>query len=259
MDELWTVVAELSVGLSPARIASGAAAVALLDRPEHAGSARAAFGTNLDGGLWMRFRDAWTARPEVSSREVAAALLTGASAGKLMERSQGTVDLVWTGPNTVFVPVRATEQVMLEVIERARRSLFIVSFVSFGASSIVAALNAATARGVDVRMLLEESKGAAAKLRAAVPSAFIYVWDEQSKAEAGIPTSASVHAKCAVADGGEALVTSANLTDHALEKNIELGVHIRGGTEPSRLLSHLMALVSTNKIRPFPEVGRPSR
>ena len=258
MDDLWAVVAELSVGLSPARISSGAAAVAQLERADQAGVALTAFGPNLDGGLWQRLRDAWTVRSDVAPREVAAALLTGSQAGQIKERSLVAVDLVWTGPNTVFVPVRSTEQVMIEVIGRARSSLFLVSFVSVGASSIVAALNAASARGVSIRMLLEESKGAAAKLRAAVPAALIYVWDEQAKADAGSPASASVHAKCVVGDGEEALVTSANLTDHALEKNMELGVHIRGGSEPLMLSRHLIALVSTNQIRLFSDAGRRS-
>ena len=259
MDDLWVVVAELSVGLNPGRILSGAAAIAQLGSGADVGAARTAFGTNLDAQVWRRFREAWAARPDVAPREISGALLAASHAGRLKERTQVAVDLVWTGPSTSFVPVRGTEQVMIEVIERATSSLFLVSFVSFGANSIVAALNAASARGVSIRMLLEESKGAAAKLHAAVPGAAIYVWDEQAKAEAGSPPSASVHAKCVVGDGEEALVTSANLTDHALEKNMELGVHLRGGREPLMLSRHLLALVSTEKIRPFFEVDRPPK
>lgn len=58
-----------------------------------------------------------------------------------------------------------------------------------------------------------------------------------------------VHAKVAVADGKAAFLTSANLTGHALEKNMEAGVVISGGNLPSGLRAHLHALVETQVIR----------
>ena len=248
MDELWAVIAELAIDASPARIESAASAVARLDGPASARIARPAFGPNLSPGLWTRFERAWQAEPAMSAPQVAAALRGGAQVGRLLEGGQH-FSLVWTGPTTEFVPVRSTEQVMLEIIHRARTSLFLVSFVNFGAATIVSALNDAAARGVGIRLLLEESKGAAKKMKAAVPTAVVYIWDEEAKLEAGSPKGASVHAKCVVADGEEALITSANLTNYALEKNMELGVHIMGGREPRMLNEHLKALVDTKRIQ----------
>src|SRR5665811_2091799 len=46
---------------------------------------------------------------------------------------------------------------MLQVIDSARNDLFLVSYVFYKASSIVAALDAAVARGVAVSILLESS------------------------------------------------------------------------------------------------------
>jgi phosphatidylserine/phosphatidylglycerophosphate/cardiolipin synthase-like enzyme len=51
-----------------------------------------------------------------------------------------------------------------------------------------------------------------------------------------------------VADGKLAFVTSANLTDAALEKNMEVGVLIKGGNIPNQLDRHLEALVTTRTI-----------
>lgn len=249
MDELWDVLAELAIDASPDRIESAASALARLDGPASVGMARSAFGPNLSPGLWMRFERAWGAESAMSARQVAAALRGGARVGRLLEGGQD-LSLVWTGPTTAYVPVRSTEQVMLEIIHRAKHSLFLVSFVNFGAGTVISALNAAGARGVGIRLLLEESKGAADRMHATVPTAEVYIWDEAAKLEAGSP-KALVHAKCVVADGEEALITSANLTNHALEKNMELGVHIIGGREPRLLGEHLKALVDTRKIQRF--------
>ncbi len=83
----------------------------------------------------------------------------------------------------------------------------------------------------------------------AVQYAVIYVWDSKAKSSKNTPLSAAVHAKCAVADGNLAFITSANLTSAALERNMELGVLLRGGIAPPRLRDHLKALVTTKEIQ----------
>jgi phosphatidylserine/phosphatidylglycerophosphate/cardiolipin synthase-like enzyme len=62
-------------------------------------------------------------------------------------------------------------------------------------------------------------------------------------------TNGRVHAKVAVADGSTAFLTSANLTGHALEKNMEAGILINGGHVPANLQSHLRSLIETRVIR----------
>ncbi len=149
-----------------------------------------------------------------------------------------------------------TEQAMREVIDEARKSLFIVSYVFYNASSIVEGLNAATQRGVSVRILLESSKdhGGAVSgdgitaMRNAVPNATLYIWNPTDKAVSAGTLTAAVHANCAVADHRIAFVTSANLTSAAMERNMELGILVRGGTTPDRLHNHLDALVHTRTI-----------
>jgi phosphatidylserine/phosphatidylglycerophosphate/cardiolipin synthase-like enzyme len=43
-------------------------------------------------------------------------------------------------------------------------------------------------------------------------------------------------------------ITSANLTTAALERNMELGMLIRGGPVPDKLRQHLAALATTKVI-----------
>jgi phosphatidylserine/phosphatidylglycerophosphate/cardiolipin synthase-like enzyme len=81
-------------------------------------------------------------------------------------------------------------------------------------------------------------------MRGCVPSAEIYTW--RQKPEPFV--DGKVHAKVAVIDGARAFITSANLTGHALEKNMEAGVAIHGGPVPRTLRDHLEALIDVGVI-----------
>jgi phosphatidylserine/phosphatidylglycerophosphate/cardiolipin synthase-like enzyme len=54
-------------------------------------------------------------------------------------------------------------------------------------------------------------------------------------------TRSALHAKCIVIDGREALVTSANFTEAAQERNIELGLLVRSAEIASRIERHFQA------------------
>jgi phosphatidylserine/phosphatidylglycerophosphate/cardiolipin synthase-like enzyme len=159
-----------------------------------------------------------------------------------------------TGPTTSFAPTRRTEQVLLDLIRRAKNEIFLVSFVAYDVPSVVNELNAASGRGVTIQVLLESSAShggslsvdSAANMKHRVPSAVLYAWIDRSPQF----VDGRVHAKAAIADGNIAFLTSANLTGHALEKNIEAGVLINGGDVPTGLRSHLHALIDTKVIGP---------
>ena len=248
MHDIWQVIAELSIELSPARIESAAAVIEKLESSEDTEFVPGLFGPNIRNALWTRLIESWSRHPKITPDSLASGLRAGSQVSQVLAGGQ-SVSLAWTGPKTDFVPVRSTEQVMLEVIQRAETDLFLVSFVNVGARTIVAALNESAERRVNIRMLLEESKDAAEKLKDAVPSAEVYIWTEASKLKYGSPPTASVHAKCVIADEKEAFVSSANLTDYALEKNMELGVHIVGGRQPQVLAAHFSALITTEQIK----------
>ena len=57
-----------------------------------------------------------------------------------------------------------------------------------------------------------------------------------------------LHVKCAVADSRKLLLTSANLTDHALKLNMELGLLVTGGRLPGRVEKHFDALVGSGVL-----------
>jgi hypothetical protein len=64
------------------------------------------------------------------------------------------------------------------------------------------------------------------------------------------PPKALARALTDVADGDVCFITSANLTGHAMEQNMEAGVLLTGGQIPKLLLEHLQALVDTKTVSP---------
>jgi len=142
--------------------------------------------------------------------------------------------------------------VLLDLIASATTNLFLVSFVAYNVHNVVAALNEAASRGVHLRILIEASKehggtldkDLVPKMQTSVPLAEIFTWRQRVEPF----VDGKVHAKVAVVDGMRAFVTSANLTGHALEKNMEAGVLINGGPVPKTLDDHLQALIDVRVI-----------
>ncbi|MCZ4262302.1 DISARM system phospholipase D-like protein DrmC [Limimaricola sp. G21655-S1] len=198
-----------------------------------------------------RLIDAWKVLPELSPVELSAMLRAASYVHNKVSNEQ-SIELVWTGPSSAMVPTRKTEQALLQVINAAQDRLFVTSFVTYKVGSIVDALNKSTARGVNVSILLERSEAdgggvsndGIGAMKKSVPNAKLYYWANRVDAFSG----GKVHAKVAVADENLCFISSANLTGHAMEKNMEAGVLIDGGTTPQKLQRHLEALVTTKQL-----------
>jgi phosphatidylserine/phosphatidylglycerophosphate/cardiolipin synthase-like enzyme len=61
-----------------------------------------------------------------------------------------------------------------------------------------------------------------------------------------------LHAKAVVADDEAVLVTSANLTEAALDRNIELGLLVRDRALAASLARHFQLLIDRELLRPLP-------
>lgn len=250
MDELLDAIAALVFLVSPEKVQAVAARVRRIDARMAATALPNVVGTPVASSVVEQLAAAWQ-NTKVSSDELAS-MLIAASHVYTKAASEQTIELVWTGPTTPLVSARRTEQVLLQVINYAEQSLFITSFVAYDVSTIIKALNAANDRGVVISMLLELSQDhggsitfdAIGKMRTLVPAAKLYAWRDRVD-----PFSdGRVHAKVAVADGRMCFITSANLTGHAMEKNMEAGVLISGGRIAKLLDEHLRALVDLNVV-----------
>jgi phosphatidylserine/phosphatidylglycerophosphate/cardiolipin synthase-like enzyme len=250
MQALLDAVVDLVALVSPAKVRTIAGALRGLASPASAPAANTLADTPAARAAVTRVLAAW-AQVRPSADEVAG-MLVGASEARLRVERELSVELVWTGPTTRFVPTRRTEQVLLDLVAGAQTDLFLVSFVAYDVRSVVTAMNEAASRGVRLRVLLEASTShggslsvdPAATMRASVPTAELFTWKEKPEPF----VDGKVHAKVAVVDDSRAFITSANLTGHALEKNMEAGVLINGGPVPRTLRAHLEGLVDVGVI-----------
>lgn len=240
----------LSAQVSPEKLESVVGRILELSEKLSGKTPTGWFSTPTASKLFDEVISQWQAT-DVSPQELAG-LIRGASFAYDLAKNEVIAELIWTGPITPIVSTRRTEQALLEVIDAASCSLFMTSFVAYKVPSIVAAIESAIQRGVAVSMLLESSDqhggaisvDAIGKMRELLPEVILYHWaDKGDEFE-----DAKVHAKVAVADQSKCFISSANLTGHAMEKNMEAGVVIQGGSVPDALHKHLNALVTTKVI-----------
>lgn len=177
--------------------------------------------------------------------------LATAAQSEQAHRQTPQLELVWTGPASRAIPLRRTEQVLLQLIRETTERLLIVSFAVYKIQSIANALAEVVARRVQLTLCLEtanvsEGKLAYDSLKEFTPqvaqNATILLWplDKRDKNDDG--KYGSLHAKVAIADGKTMLLSSANLTDYAMNLNMELGVVIRGSTLPAQVEKHFQEL-----------------
>jgi phosphatidylserine/phosphatidylglycerophosphate/cardiolipin synthase-like enzyme len=77
----------------------------------------------------------------------------------------------------------------------------------------------------------------------------LFEWPLEARAPDARGHPGRLHAKCAIADDRMLLVSSANLTEAALETNMEIGVLIRGGPLPETAARHFDELIAGGVLR----------
>jgi phosphatidylserine/phosphatidylglycerophosphate/cardiolipin synthase-like enzyme len=179
-------------------------------------------------------------------RSAGLAYLTGLAAGYAQRAGEVKVEMVWSGPSSHHVPVRATAAVLADVVREARHELLLMTYSAKPHQPLSEALHAAVSRGVAVSVVVETLQGAGSALSGdepylaftGIPGIVLWHWPAPQRGEPG----AKMHAKLAVADRRVLLVTSANLTQSGVAKNIESGLLVHGGTAPVRAAEHVDAL-----------------
>jgi phosphatidylserine/phosphatidylglycerophosphate/cardiolipin synthase-like enzyme len=180
---------------------------------------------------------------DVDSAHVLPAALRAAAIVSEKARDR-RVEPVWTGPvlEDNRVPVRSTVGVVSDVLHAASRRIVIASFAVYGIQATRQALLSAADRGIVIDFIVESAAGTSGGMNLAelqrspelLKRIRLWTWpaDRRPALEKG---SASLHAKFVLADGERLLVTSANLTDRALDANMEFGLLVEGGNAPRTL------------------------
>jgi cardiolipin synthase A/B len=159
----------------------------------------------------------------------------------------------------VFV---TTEQVLLELIQSARESIYLVTFAAYKLPILVKALQDAAARSVRIAFILEDKKESGGKVTLSPFDALrvvgkrvatVYTWPVEMRARNDKGQHGSLHGKLVVTDGTRLFVSSANLTEFALNLNMEMGVLVSGGEVPRRAMANIEALIRDGVLRELPD------
>jgi phosphatidylserine/phosphatidylglycerophosphate/cardiolipin synthase-like enzyme len=210
--------------------------------------------------LVASFLDSWHSQAKIVGPEsVAAALLTAAHSEQTHQLHQ-SVELVWTGPDVGMVPLRRTEQALLQVVDSASHRATVVSYAVYNIPRICEALVRAADRGVAINVIIEtpdrlEGQNTYDTLKALGPSVAarcgVFLWPLERREKDSNNKPGILHVKCAVADGRWLFLSSANLTEYAFTLNMELGLLITGGSLPQQVESHFDRMIQTGVL------GRP--
>ena len=187
---------------------------------------------------------------------LAAALETGVF---FQQKARATkLSFVWSGSSQFFNDARKTQQVILDIVNGAREQILLVSFAAYKIPVLLQALQAALQRGIRTRIILESPLDSCGQLSHDGKSSFkelekaeFFHWPlaQRSRNAAGLP--AKLHAKCAINESC-LLVTSANLTNDAINGNIELGLLRHDKSDAMKLIAQFDLLIGKNILERAP-------
>lgn len=177
-------------------------------------------------------------------------------------------ELVWSGPEVPGLHARDTARVYDELIAGARHSLWISTYVYYEGQkafrTLAQRIDAVPELRVSLLLNIGRRHGddrSAAELVAAFAARLWerdwpgarrpMVFYDPRALEPG-QGGAVLHAKAIVADDEVALVTSANLTEAAFERNIEAGVLSRDVSLATALVVHFRTLIDRRFLVPLP-------
>ena len=190
------------------------------------------------------------ARHTMTWREIGWCLETAAHVDAKHVSSQRT-EVVWTGPAPGAVPVRRIDQVLYDLILNAKQDILLLTFAAAKIERLERALADAAQRGLELQLVLEFDDESEGQLTRSALNAFngsiehsagIYYWPIEKRERNVYGRPGKLHAKCAIVDDA-ALISSANLTDDAFNRNIELGVLINSGPIPNLIRQHIKVLI----------------
>jgi hypothetical protein len=182
-------------------------------------------------------------------------------------------ELVWSGPEVGHMVSRDTAVVLRGLFTGAERTVLVAGFVVYEGRAIFEALAARMDAnpGLSVRFFLnvarpwgDTTRSDAEILRAFAEDFRAKQWPGQRLPEVFSDRRALsmergpravLHAKCVVVDDTKALVTSANFTEAAQERNIEAGTLVHDATFARGLRAQFEALVQAGELRRVPGLG----
>jgi phosphatidylserine/phosphatidylglycerophosphate/cardiolipin synthase-like enzyme len=178
------------------------------------------------------------------------------------------LDLVWSGPTLVGLHARNTRQVYEELLGSAERSVWASTYAFFDGPSAfeVLAKRMDATPGLKVTLLLNvqrkrgDTTAADQLVRRFADRFWNHEWPGAARPRVFYNPCALdpngpggvLHAKAVVIDDQVVFITSANLTEAALDSNIELGLLVRDRALAASVSTHFQALIDQSLLLPIP-------
>lgn len=167
-------------------------------------------------------------------------------------------ELLWTGPSPASqIPARRIDQVLYDLIDSSKREILLVTFAAHKITRLTDGLVKALNRGVHVRLILEFEETSQGQLSMDALNAFpeiirqraqIYYWPLEKRERNTSGKPGKLHAKVAIVDE-QVVLSSANLTDDAFTRNLELGALLSSGEIRQRLREHFDGLCVNSTLK----------
>jgi cardiolipin synthase len=176
-------------------------------------------------------------------------------------QSEQHVELLWSGPSPANqIPARRIDQSLYDLIAQAKYEIILVTFAAAKIDRLTNALLMAVQRGVRVRLILEFEQSSEGQLSYDALKAFplslisaveVFHWpiEKRERNQAGRP--GKLHAKIAIADD-VVIVSSANLTDDAFNRNLEVGIMANSRALLVTTKSYLESLILDGRLSRLP-------
>ena len=177
-------------------------------------------------------------------------------------------DLVWSGPEVPGLHARDTRRVYEELLSSAERSVWASTFAFWDGPKAFKVLAKRMDEIPELRVVLllniqrtwGDTTAADHLVRKFADRFWQADWPGSSRPrvffdprslQLGRPAGV-LHAKAVVADDEAVFVTSANLTEAALDRNIEVGVLVRDRALALSVSSHFQVLIDRGLLKPLP-------
>ena len=173
-------------------------------------------------------------------------------------QSSRQIEMLWSGPPPAGnLAARRIDQALYDLIDNAKKEILLVTFAAVKVVRLAAALSRAAKRGVRIRLVLEFAEASEGQLSFDALNAFpsdlvaaseVYYWpvEKRERNQAGKP--GKLHAKLAVIDD-VVLVSSANLTDDAFTRNLELGAMLTDADVVRWVGNHFEGLMQGSTLK----------
>lgn len=188
---------------------------------------------------------------------------------EIVQAGQVKPDLVWSGPEVLGLHARDTRRVYEELMGGVERSLWASSYAYFdGPRAFEVLARRMDARPeIDVTLLLNiqrkwgDTSAADELVRRFADRFWGTDWPGTARPRVFYdPRSLDLegpggvlHAKAVVSDEEALFITSANLTEAALDRNIEIGLLVRDRALAASLICHFRALIDRGLLELLPQ------